>query len=86
MIEAEAPVGPSPDGEAAFLNEQNSQEAASASLSVAAPVEVEEPAEALPKLDELVNRISAPTRALVDELFRARFVTVKRVPKSALKN
>jgi hypothetical protein len=55
-------------------------------LSVAAASEPEEPAGALPPLEELVNRIPAPTRALMDELFRARFVTVKRVPKSALKN
>jgi hypothetical protein len=85
-IEAEAPVGPSPEEEAAFLSEQSFQEAASAPLSVAAPVETEEPAGALPKLDDLVNRIPAPTRALVEELFRAKFVTVKRVPKSALKS
>ncbi len=40
----------------------------------------------LPPLDDLVNRIPAPTRALMEELFRARFVTVKRMPKSALKS
>ena len=43
------------------------------------------PAGPLPPLEDLVNRIPAPTRALVDELFRAKFVTVKRVPRSALK-
>jgi len=32
-----------------------------------------------------VKRIPAPTRELLEELFRARFVTVKRIPKSALK-
>ena len=83
---AAAPVGPSPEEEAAFLSEERFQEAASAPLSVAAAAETEEPAGALPPLDELVARIPAPTRALIDELFRARFVTVKRVPKSALKN
>ncbi|MBI3885441.1 MAG: hypothetical protein HY302_06900 [Opitutae bacterium] len=84
--EAEAPVGPSAEEEAAFLSEQSFQEAASAPLSVAAPAEPEEPAGALPPLAELVNRIPAPVRGLMEELFRAKFVTVKRVPKSALKN
>lgn len=40
----------------------------------------------LPPLDDLVQRIPAETRQLMDELFRANFVTVKRVPKSALKD
>ena len=40
----------------------------------------------LPPMEDLVQRIPAPTRALVEELFRARFVTVKRVPPSALKS
>jgi hypothetical protein len=39
----------------------------------------------LPPMEDLVKRIPAPARALMEELFRARFVTVKRVPKSALK-
>jgi hypothetical protein len=47
-----------------------------------------EPAEAgdLPSLDELVQRIPASTRALIDELFRARFVAVKRLPRAAFKS
>ena len=40
----------------------------------------------LPPLDDLVQRIPAPTRALIDELFRAKFVTVKRLPRSAFKS
>lgn len=39
----------------------------------------------LPRLDELVNRIPENVRAALDDLFRARFVTVKRFPKKALK-
>jgi len=39
----------------------------------------------LPPLEDLVGRIPAPTRELVEELFRARFVTVKRLPAGALK-
>jgi len=40
----------------------------------------------LPALDELVKRIPAETRELMDELFRAKFTTVKRVPAKALKS
>lgn len=40
----------------------------------------------LPPLDDLVNRIPPATRQLMDDLFRAKFITVKRVPASALKN
>ncbi len=52
---------------------------------IAAPPAEAEADDVLPPLEGLVNRIPAPTRALVDELFRAKFVTVRRVPKSALK-
>ena len=45
----------------------------------------EEPKGGLPPMEDLVNRIPAPARELMEELFRARFVTVKRIPKSALK-
>ena len=40
----------------------------------------------LPPMEDLVKRIPAPARAAMEELFRARFVTVKRIPQSALKN
>lgn len=42
-------------------------------------------AKALPPLDELVKRIPPEVRETLEDLFRARFVTVKRVPKKALK-
>jgi len=37
-------------------------------------------------MDDLVARIPAATRTLFEELFRAKFITVKRVPRTALKN
>lgn len=40
----------------------------------------------LPPLDSLVQRIPAEVRETLDELFRARFVRVQRVPKRALKS
>jgi hypothetical protein len=39
----------------------------------------------LPALDDLVQRIPLEVRDVLEDLFRARFVTVKRVPKKALK-
>lgn len=39
----------------------------------------------LPPLDDLVKRIPAPAREALEEYFRPRFVTVKRIPQSALK-
>lgn len=39
----------------------------------------------LPPLNELVQKIPAEVRDALEDLFRARFVTVKRVPKKALK-
>ncbi len=44
----------------------------------------EEPGE-LPPMDDLIKRIPAPVRAVLEELFRPHFVTVKRIPQSALK-
>lgn len=82
-----APIGPSEGEESAFLVKQREQgliaPAASPVRTVKAGPEEKTP---LPPLDDLVNRIPQETRDLLDELFRAKFVTVKRVPSSALKN
>lgn len=40
---------------------------------------------ALPPLNDLVQRIPAEVREALEDLFRAKFVAVKRVPKQALK-
>lgn len=40
----------------------------------------------LPPLADLVSRIPADVRATLDDLFRAKFVAVRRVPVRALKN
>ena len=39
----------------------------------------------LPPMEDLVKRIPAPAKAVLEELFRPHFVTVKRFPPSALK-
>ena len=79
-VEAGAPSGPGEAEEAAFLAEQRLMEPAGPG-----PAEPEEAPADLPPLEDLVARVPAPTRALMDELFRAKFVTVRRVPRSALK-
>jgi hypothetical protein len=69
--------------EAAFLGEQREQGFAPPKASPQAVEQAD--TTPLPKLDELVNRIPPETRALMDELFRAKFVAVRRVPKESLK-
>ena len=39
----------------------------------------------LPPMEDLVKRIPMPAHDLMEELFRAKFITVKRIPQSALK-
>lgn len=81
--ESEFPAGPGEAEEESFLA---AERAAAIPESRRAEGDGAEPAEGeLPPMDDLVGRIPAPTRQIIDELFRARFVTVKRVPKSALK-
>ena len=90
-VDEGAPVGPADGEEAAFLAEQREHgysapaNGRAANGTGAGASDDPEDKAPLPPLDDLVNRIPAGTRQLMDELFRARFVTVKRVPKSALK-
>lgn len=39
----------------------------------------------LPSLDALTARLSSEVREVLDELFRARFTGVRRIPQRALK-
>ena len=84
--EAGAPTGPDETEEAAFLAAQRELPGSPAE----APVPAAEPpgaesAAPLPELDDLVRRIPAPTRELMDSLFRAKFIGVKRLPASVFK-
>jgi hypothetical protein len=81
---ADAPVGPSSEEEAAFLAQEREMGNVTPTLMHVGKAP-EEPAGELPPMEDLVKRIPMPTRDLLEELFRARFVTVKRVPESALK-
>lgn len=50
-----------------------------------AAAEVEEAPAKLPAMEDLVQRIPAEARGALDELFRARFVRVQRIPRKALR-
>jgi len=83
MIAVEAPSGPASEEEAVFLAQERE-----AGVVPGLPVQAgdsEDEKGDLPPMENLVKRIPGPARELMEELFRARFVTVKRVPKSALK-
>ncbi len=81
----ETNVWPTEAEEAAFLAEAGERGEKVVAVTREREDEIEDDSKALPKLDELVNRIPAETRELLDELFRARFVTVRRVKKKDLK-
>jgi hypothetical protein len=83
-----APVGPSTEEEAVFLaGDRLSEQAYGAGPKVeGGEPESEQLETPLPPMEDLVKRIPAPVRELMEELLRARFVTVKRVPKAALKS
>lgn len=72
--------------ESAFLAEARERGETVSRAPAAVNGEAEEKgSQPLPRLEELVNRIPENVRDALDELFRARFVTVKRFPKKALK-
>lgn len=73
--------------EAAFLAEARERGEIVAPPKAAETEEREEPLDpkALPPLNELVEQIPVEVREVLEDLFRARFVTVKRFPKKVLK-
>jgi hypothetical protein len=80
------PVGPSAEEEAAMLSQDRGSEEFYGQPPKAENLEPETEGASLPPMEDLVKRIPLPTRDLLEELFRARFVTVKRIPKAALKS
>jgi hypothetical protein len=84
-VDESVPVGPSAEEEAALLAENPTGESFYAQGPAAGGSEAE-PAGALPPMEDLVKRIPLPARELIEELFRARFVTVRRIPGRDLKN
>ena len=84
LLENGANVWPDESAESLFLSEQKEQGAPVPAVSVAQASE-ETDGKPLPPLEDLVKKIPENVRATMDELFRAKFVSVKRIPKSALK-
>lgn len=80
---------PLPDAaaEAAMLSELRSRGETATGVSARDLARREEAADprTLPPLDDLVARVPAPVREKLDELFRARFVTVKKMPPGVFK-
>jgi hypothetical protein len=73
-------VGPSTEEEATLLATRNEPVTVTAG-----PAPREEPPLKLPPLEGLVGRIPPGVRDALDELFRAKFTLVRRVPPSSLK-
>ena len=77
-------MGPTSEEEGAFLTAEAAAEPVP--LAVSPTSDAEDDTGDLPPLEDLITRIPGAARELIEELFRARFVTVKRIPKAALKN
>ncbi|MFZ9746410.1 MAG: hypothetical protein ACO3G4_07245 [Opitutaceae bacterium] len=81
------PAWPDESAEAQFLAEARERgETVAAAPAPAAEPEVAEPEPAgpAPELDALVARLPPAVRETLDELFRARFVRVTRLPKKSV--
>lgn len=83
---ASAPTWPDEAAESAMVSELRDRgEFTPVASSRAAEINEEAETTALPPLNQLVEKIPTEVRETLEDLFRARFVTVKRVPKKALK-
>lgn len=83
-------VWPDETAEAAFIAEarERGEPIAAAPVRVAAKEESGEKdgeSKNLPSLESLVDRLSPEVRETLDDLFRAKFTAVRRVPKKAFK-
>lgn len=81
-------VWPDEAAESAFLAEAktNGEVPVVAAAATAEPeAESEADDRGLPPLDDLVKRIPPDVRDVLDDLFRAKFTGVRRVPKKSLK-
>ncbi len=86
--DGDAPQWPDDAAEVAFLSESpaNADQVDAVSPARAVTAEIEEDATVpLPALQTLVDRIPSDAKEVLEDLFRVRFVSVKRIHKSALK-
>lgn len=85
LDEPEPPNWPDEASETAFLADaQERGEIVTPAKPAEAP-EVSDEVQPLPSLDSLVERIPVGVRDKLEELFRAKFVRVQRVPRRVLK-
>jgi hypothetical protein len=89
--DSDGPEWPDESVEAAMRAEQRDRDFDSAAPATVKPVRGDRSADApdeaapLPKLDTLIEQIPPAVRDTLEDLFRARFTSVQRVPKTALK-
>jgi hypothetical protein len=74
---------PDESAESAMLSELRERGEKTVALAATEAIEDVDPKN-LPALSELVNRLSPEVRETLGDLFRARFVTVRRLPAKAL--
>lgn len=86
-VENGANVWPDENAEASFIADarQRGEPVVAAVATVEAVDEKEDAKRAMPPLAELVQRLSPEVRETLDDLFRVKFTTVRRVPKKVLK-
>lgn len=79
---AEGPINAWPDetAESAFLSEAKARGEAVTTSAVE-----ETSTKGLPPLEELVKRVPPAVHEALEDLFRAKFIAVRRIPKQALK-
>jgi hypothetical protein len=81
----EEPSWPDESAESAFLAEARDRGDVVIGKTTAPEPEESDP-KALPPLDVLVQRIPPEVRETLEDLFRARFVRVQKLPRAALKS
>jgi hypothetical protein len=77
---------PDETAETAFLAEAHDRGEIVVPAKAREEIPDETDAKELPTLDELVQRIPAEVRDVLDDLFRAKFTKVRRIPARALKS
>jgi hypothetical protein len=81
-----APPGVEDIAESAFRAEAQSRGETVNATAATVEIAEEKDTKSLPPLNDLVKRLPPDVRETLEDLFRAKFTAVKRVPKSALKS
>lgn len=84
--EGESPHWPDDAAEASFRAEARDRgETVKPTRSTVEHIEDAADAKALPKLEDMIEKIPAEVRDVLEDLFRAKFVRVQKIPKRLLK-